>query len=70
MDAPLMSCSPYRKDTKQHRVKIPMPWKRLAYCINVDGMQRGRPTFFIVWWTEFGAFFMRAGWFYQWDAQQ
>lgn len=62
-----MSCAPTYAHTKQHRLQIPMPWKEQAYSINWDEERRGRPVFLIVWWFEWRAFFMRAGWTHWWD---
>lgn len=66
MDAHV-TCKPHFAKTKQHCLQIPLPWKERAYAINCDEMRRGRPVLCIVWWFEWGAFFMRAGWMHWWD---
>jgi hypothetical protein len=61
--------SPQMDSTHEHRLRLPMPWKRRAYCINTDDMRRGRPLLMAVWWFEFGCFFMRCGWTHDWDVE-
>jgi hypothetical protein len=64
-----MSFKPLYAGTKQHRFDIPMPWKREVYAINWDEKRIGRPRLVFVWWREFGCFFLRVGWIYDFGGE-
>jgi hypothetical protein len=67
--AGFMAGRPAMTETKQHMLRIPMPWKGTYYSINWDEMRRGRKIYVIAWFKEFSCLFLRAGWSYRFDKQ-
>ncbi len=46
---------------KRHVIRIPMPWKQVGYAIDYDEMCRGRKSFCIAWYKQYGCLHMQFG---------
>jgi hypothetical protein len=53
---------PRLSTTKDHKLRIRLPWKRRMWSINDDNLRLGHPTLIVGWYCEFGCFFFRLGW--------
>jgi hypothetical protein len=53
---------PRLRTTKDHVLRLPMPWRRRIWSVNSDAVLVGHPRLVIAWYVEFGCFFLRIGW--------